>query len=160
MLHKWPTTPPSTSRSETSLGSLPGHPTLVNFHNLCSSEAKRVTNALSSQALSRSEAGGTILRYTVTFEALHQQRPLAEVHLTNQTSYARVTPRVGYKITVTAENSKGRSPSASIVTNLGIQGKGFCWLWTTGNNASALLCATHCGSVQVPPPCAHQDPSP
>lgn len=81
-----------------------------------------------SQALSKSEARGRILRYTVTFEALDQRsRPAGEAHLTTQTSYARVMPRVDYKITVTAENSRGSSPPASLVTNLGTQGKGFCW---------------------------------
>uniref|UniRef100_A0A672US84 Fibronectin type-III domain-containing protein n=1 Tax=Strigops habroptila TaxID=2489341 RepID=A0A672US84_STRHB len=70
------------------------------------------------KALSKSEARGRILQYTVTFEALDQRSPRAEVHLTTQTSYARVMPRLNYKITVTAENSKGRSPPASIVTDL------------------------------------------
>ncbi|KAM9542065.1 interleukin-12 receptor subunit beta-2 isoform 4-T4 [Guaruba guarouba] len=73
------------------------------------------------KALSKSEARGRILQYTVTFEALDQQNPVAETHLTTQTNYARVMPRVNYKITVTAENSRGRSPPASIVTDLGIQ---------------------------------------
>lgn len=82
------------------------------------------------QALSNSEARGRILRYAVTFEALDRRNPPAgEAHLTTQTSYARVTPRVGYKITVTAENSRGRSPPASVVTTPGTQGKGFCWVW-------------------------------
>uniref|UniRef100_A0A663EXA8 Interleukin 12 receptor subunit beta 2 n=1 Tax=Aquila chrysaetos chrysaetos TaxID=223781 RepID=A0A663EXA8_AQUCH len=62
------------------------------------------------KALSKSEARGRILRYAVTFEALDRRSPPAgEAHLTTQTSYARVTPRVGYKITVTAENSRGSS---------------------------------------------------
>ncbi|XP_062472118.1 interleukin-12 receptor subunit beta-2 isoform X2 [Pezoporus occidentalis] len=73
------------------------------------------------KALSKSEARGRILQYTVTFKALDQQSPVAEAHLTTQTSYARVMPRVNYKITVTAENSRGRSPPASITTDLGIQ---------------------------------------
>ncbi|XP_065529139.1 interleukin-12 receptor subunit beta-2 isoform X4 [Lathamus discolor] len=72
------------------------------------------------KALSKSEARGRILQYTVTFKALDQQSPVAEAHLTTQTSYARVMPRVNYKITVTAENSRGRSPPASVVTDLGI----------------------------------------
>uniref|UniRef100_A0A8C4UDH8 Interleukin 12 receptor subunit beta 2 n=1 Tax=Falco tinnunculus TaxID=100819 RepID=A0A8C4UDH8_FALTI len=84
---------------------------------------ERVTNAFSSQALSKAEARGRILQYTVTFEALGQQNLAAEAHHTTQTSYARVTPRVGYKITVTAENSRGRSPPASIMTEPGTQGK-------------------------------------
>uniref|UniRef100_A0A8C4UDB8 Interleukin 12 receptor subunit beta 2 n=1 Tax=Falco tinnunculus TaxID=100819 RepID=A0A8C4UDB8_FALTI len=82
---------------------------------------RRVTNAFSSQALSKAEARGRILQYTVTFEALGQQNLAAEAHHTTQTSYARVTPRVGYKITVTAENSRGRSPPASIMTEPGTQ---------------------------------------
>ncbi|XP_074687869.1 interleukin-12 receptor subunit beta-2 isoform X1 [Strix aluco] len=74
------------------------------------------------KALSRSEARGRILRYTVTFEALGTRSPPAgEVHVTTQTSLTRVIPRVGYKITVTAENSRGRSPPASIMTDLGTQ---------------------------------------
>uniref|UniRef100_A0A8C4U719 Interleukin 12 receptor subunit beta 2 n=1 Tax=Falco tinnunculus TaxID=100819 RepID=A0A8C4U719_FALTI len=77
------------------------------------------------KALSKAEARGRILQYTVTFEALGQQNLAAEAHHTTQTSYARVTPRVGYKITVTAENSRGRSPPASIMTEPGTQGKGF-----------------------------------
>ncbi|KAK2540557.1 Il12rb2 [Columba guinea] len=82
----------------------------------------RVTNSLSSQALSTSEARGRILGYTVTFEALGQwSHPAGEAHLTTQTSYTRVTPREGYKVTVTAENSRGKSPPASIITNPGTQ---------------------------------------
>uniref|UniRef100_A0A8C8AZS5 Fibronectin type-III domain-containing protein n=1 Tax=Otus sunia TaxID=257818 RepID=A0A8C8AZS5_9STRI len=92
--------------------------------HLLHQKKKRVINALSSQALSRSEARGRILRYTVTFKALGTRSPPAgEAHVTTQTSLARVMPRVGYKITVTAENSRGRSPPASIVTDLGTQGK-------------------------------------
>lgn len=101
---------------------------------------QKVTNPLPSQALSESEARGRILRYTVTFEALDPRSPRAgEAHTTTQTSYARVMPRVGYRITVTAENSRGRSPPASIVTTLGTQGKGFSWVWTTGSKTRALL---------------------
>ncbi|XP_074762103.1 interleukin-12 receptor subunit beta-2 isoform X2 [Athene noctua] len=74
------------------------------------------------KALSRSEARGRILRYTVTFKALGPRSPPAgEAHITTQTSLTRVVPRVGYKITVTAENSRGRSPPASIVTDLDTQ---------------------------------------
>ncbi|XP_055671748.1 interleukin-12 receptor subunit beta-2 isoform X1 [Falco peregrinus] len=73
------------------------------------------------KALGKAEARGRILQYTVTFEALGQQNLAAEAHHTTQTSYARVTPRVGYKITVTAENSRGRSPPASIMTEPGTQ---------------------------------------
>uniref|UniRef100_A0A8C3KHU3 Fibronectin type-III domain-containing protein n=1 Tax=Calidris pygmaea TaxID=425635 RepID=A0A8C3KHU3_9CHAR len=74
------------------------------------------------KALSRSEAGGRTLQYRVSFEALGQQRSPAGEDITNHTSYTRVMPRVGYKITVTAENSRGRSPPASIITSLGTQG--------------------------------------
>ncbi|XP_068263075.1 interleukin-12 receptor subunit beta-2 [Nyctibius grandis] len=74
------------------------------------------------KALSKSEARGRILRYTVTFTALGQQIPWAgAAHVTTQTSLTRVMPRGDYRITVTAENSKGRSPPASVVTNLGTQ---------------------------------------
>ncbi|KAJ7424873.1 interleukin 12 receptor subunit beta 2 [Willisornis vidua] len=73
------------------------------------------------KALSKSEAGGRILGYTVTFEALEQQNPPTESHHTTQTSYSRLTPRRGYRITVTAQNSRGRSPPASTLTHLGIQ---------------------------------------
>ncbi|KAM7106598.1 interleukin-12 receptor subunit beta-2 [Ciconia maguari] len=84
-------------------------------------DSQRQNISLFWKALSKSEARGRILRYTVTFEAPDQRNPLAgEAHVTTQTSYARVTPRVDYKITVTAENSRGRSPPASIVTDLGI----------------------------------------
>uniref|UniRef100_A0A8C0EP93 Fibronectin type-III domain-containing protein n=1 Tax=Bubo bubo TaxID=30461 RepID=A0A8C0EP93_BUBBB len=87
-------------------------------------DSQRQNISLFWKALSRSEARGRILRYTVTFEALGTRSPPAgEVHVTTQTSLTRVMPRVGYKITVTAENSKGRSPPASIVTDLGTQGK-------------------------------------
>ncbi|XP_009487746.2 interleukin-12 receptor subunit beta-2 [Pelecanus crispus] len=85
-------------------------------------DPQRQNISLFWKALSQSEARGRILRYTVTFEALDQWRPPAgEAHVTAQTSYARVMPRVDYKITITAENSRGRSPPASIVTNLGTQ---------------------------------------
>ncbi|KAM6080826.1 interleukin-12 receptor subunit beta-2 [Theristicus caerulescens] len=85
-------------------------------------DSQRQNVSLFWKALSKSEARGRILRYTVTFEALDQRRPQpGEAHVTAQTSYTRVTPRVDYKITVTAENSRGRSPPASIVTNLSIQ---------------------------------------
>ncbi|XP_009693657.1 PREDICTED: interleukin-12 receptor subunit beta-2-like, partial [Cariama cristata] len=73
------------------------------------------------KALSKSEARGRILGYTVTFEALGRQSRRADAHLTSRTSYARVTPRGDYRITVTAENSRGSSPPASILTELGIQ---------------------------------------
>ncbi|KAJ7401483.1 interleukin 12 receptor subunit beta 2 [Pitangus sulphuratus] len=73
------------------------------------------------KALSKSEAGGRILGYRVTFEALDHWNSPIESHQTTHTSYSKVTPRVGYKITVTAQNSRGSSPPASILTNLSIQ---------------------------------------
>ncbi|KAM6305522.1 interleukin-12 receptor subunit beta-2 [Aegotheles albertisi] len=84
-------------------------------------DSQRQSISLFWKALSKSEARGTILRYTVTFKALGQQSSPAETHLTTQTSYTRVTPKGCYKITVTAENSRGRSPPVSIVTDLGTQ---------------------------------------
>uniref|UniRef100_A0A8B9TRT0 Fibronectin type-III domain-containing protein n=1 Tax=Anas platyrhynchos TaxID=8839 RepID=A0A8B9TRT0_ANAPL len=76
----------------------------------------------SFQALSKSEAKGRILQYTVTFEALNCGGPKAEV--TTQTSYTRTTAKLDYRITVTADNSRGSSPPAVIITDLGIGGKG------------------------------------
>lgn len=76
----------------------------------------------SFQALSKSEAKGRILQYTVTFEALNRGGPKAEV--TTQTSYTRTTAKLDYRITVTADNSRGSSPPAVIITDLGIGGKG------------------------------------
>ncbi|XP_051481457.1 interleukin-12 receptor subunit beta-2 [Apus apus] len=84
-------------------------------------DSQRQNISLFWKALRKSEARGQILGYTVTFEALSQQSPPAETHLATQTSYTRVMPRVDYKITVTAENSRGRSPPTSITTNLGTQ---------------------------------------
>ncbi|XP_069718207.1 interleukin-12 receptor subunit beta-2-like [Phaenicophaeus curvirostris] len=85
-------------------------------------DSQRQNISLFWKALSNSEARGRILQYTVTFEALDQQGcPGGEEHLTTQTSYTKVMPSMGYKITVTAENSRGRSPAASIITNLGTQ---------------------------------------
>ncbi|XP_076196083.1 interleukin-12 receptor subunit beta-2 [Aptenodytes patagonicus] len=86
-------------------------------------DSQRQNISLFWKALSKSEARGRILRYTVTFEALDRRSPLAgeAAYLTTQTSYARVMPRVDYKIMVTAENSRGKSPPTSIVTDLGIQ---------------------------------------
>ncbi|XP_010186366.1 PREDICTED: interleukin-12 receptor subunit beta-2, partial [Mesitornis unicolor] len=70
-------------------------------------------------ALSATEARGKILGYMVTFEALDQRGPRAGAHLpATYSSYARVVPRRGYKITVSAENSRGRSPPASILAHL------------------------------------------
>uniref|UniRef100_A0A8C3LNC7 Fibronectin type-III domain-containing protein n=1 Tax=Chrysolophus pictus TaxID=9089 RepID=A0A8C3LNC7_CHRPC len=74
------------------------------------------------KALQKSEARGKILHYTVTLEALSHGEPKAiETNVTTQTSYTRVTPKMDYKITVTADNSRGSSPPASILTNLSIQ---------------------------------------
>eukprot|EP00075_Anas_platyrhynchos_P029080 XP_027318333.1 interleukin-12 receptor subunit beta-2 isoform X3 [Anas platyrhynchos] len=70
------------------------------------------------KALSKSEAKGRILQYTVTFEALNRGGPEAEV--TTQTSYTRTTAKLDYRITVTADNSRGSSPPAVIITDLGI----------------------------------------
>nr|XP_021152126.1 interleukin-12 receptor subunit beta-2 [Columba livia] len=85
-------------------------------------DSQRQNISLFWKALSTSEARGRILGYTVTFEALGQwSHPAGEAHLTAQTSYTRVTPREGYKVTVTAENSRGKSPPASIITNPGTQ---------------------------------------
>ncbi|XP_065601842.1 interleukin-12 receptor subunit beta-2 [Cyrtonyx montezumae] len=74
------------------------------------------------KALQKSEARGKILHYTVTFEALsHGESKAMETNVTTQTSYTRVTPKMDYRITVTADNSRGSSPPASILTNLHIR---------------------------------------
>ncbi|XP_042675495.1 interleukin-12 receptor subunit beta-2 isoform X1 [Centrocercus urophasianus] len=74
------------------------------------------------KALQKSEARGKILHYTVTFEALSHGEPKAtETNATTQTSYTKAAPKMDYKITVTADNSRGSSPPASILTNLSIQ---------------------------------------
>ncbi|XP_053929375.1 interleukin-12 receptor subunit beta-2 isoform X2 [Cuculus canorus] len=85
-------------------------------------DSQRQTISLFWKALSNSEARGRILWYTVTFKALDQQGyPGGEEHLTTQTSYTEVMLRGDYKITVTAENSRGRSPPVSIITKLGTE---------------------------------------
>ncbi|KAI6064247.1 interleukin-12 receptor subunit beta-2 [Aix galericulata] len=71
------------------------------------------------KALSKSEAKGRILQYTVTFEALNRGGSKAEV--TTQTSYTRTTAKMDYRISVTADNSRGSSPPAVIMTDLGIR---------------------------------------
>uniref|UniRef100_A0A8C3B5T4 Interleukin 12 receptor subunit beta 2 n=1 Tax=Cairina moschata TaxID=8855 RepID=A0A8C3B5T4_CAIMO len=71
------------------------------------------------KALSKSEAKGRIRQYTVTFEALNRGGSKPEV--TTQTSYTRTTAKMDYKITVTADNSRGSSPPAVITTDLGIR---------------------------------------
>uniref|UniRef100_A0A674GGH5 Fibronectin type-III domain-containing protein n=1 Tax=Taeniopygia guttata TaxID=59729 RepID=A0A674GGH5_TAEGU len=71
------------------------------------------------KALSRSEAGGRILGYTVTLEALEQGKLLAQSHRTTQTSFSRVTPRVAHRVTVTAQNPRGSSVPTAVLTHLG-----------------------------------------
>ncbi|XP_054240459.1 interleukin-12 receptor subunit beta-2 [Indicator indicator] len=84
-------------------------------------DSHRQNISLFWKALSKSEARGRILQYTVTFEALDPWNSSKEAHVITQTSYTRAMPRVDYKITVTAENSRGSSPPATIMTNLGTQ---------------------------------------
>jgi len=104
---------------------------------------KNVTNTFSLQALQKSEARGKILHYTVTFEALsHGESKAIETNVTTQTNYTRVTPKMDYKITVTADNSRGSSPPASILTNVGIQGKAFHCSQPL-EIIPALLCTAH-----------------
>uniref|UniRef100_A0A8B9IP06 Interleukin 12 receptor subunit beta 2 n=1 Tax=Anser cygnoides TaxID=8845 RepID=A0A8B9IP06_ANSCY len=84
-------------------------------------KTEMVRDAFSFQALSKSEARGRILQYTVTFEALnHGGSKAVEAEVTTQTSYTRTTAKMDYRITVTADNSRGSSPPAAIVTDLGI----------------------------------------
>ncbi|XP_014746564.1 PREDICTED: interleukin-12 receptor subunit beta-2 [Sturnus vulgaris] len=71
------------------------------------------------KALSKSEAGGTILGYTVTLEALEHGELPAQCHQTTRTSFSRVTPRLGHRVTVRAHNPRGSSAPAAIVTHLG-----------------------------------------
>lgn len=92
-------------------------------------KTEMVRDAFSFQALSKSEARGRILQYTVTFEALnHGGSKAVEAEVTTQTSYTRTTAKMDYRITVTADNSRGSSPPAAIVTDLGIGGKAFHWV--------------------------------
>ncbi|XP_010116937.1 PREDICTED: interleukin-12 receptor subunit beta-2-like, partial [Chlamydotis macqueenii] len=85
-------------------------------------DSQRQNISLFWKALSNLEAGGRILRYAVAFEALDPRSAAAGgAELTTQTSYARVTPRAGYKITVSAENARGSSPPASVVIGMGAQ---------------------------------------
>ncbi|XP_041886892.1 interleukin-12 receptor subunit beta-2 isoform X2 [Corvus kubaryi] len=74
-----------------------------------------------SVALSKPEAGGRILGYTVTLEALDHGKLPAQSHQTTQTSFSRVTPRVGHRITVSAHNSRGSSPPVAILARPGSQ---------------------------------------
>ncbi|KAM7047036.1 interleukin-12 receptor subunit beta-2 [Acridotheres tristis] len=71
------------------------------------------------KALSKSEAGGTILGYTVTLEALEHGELPPQCHQTTRTSFSRVTPRLGHRVTVRARNPRGSSAPAAIVTHLG-----------------------------------------
>ncbi|XP_017596093.1 PREDICTED: interleukin-12 receptor subunit beta-2, partial [Corvus brachyrhynchos] len=73
------------------------------------------------KALSKPEAGGRILGYTVTLEALDHGKLPAQSHQTTQTSFSRVTPRVGHRITVSAHNSRGSSPPVAILARPGSQ---------------------------------------
>ncbi|XP_006125082.2 interleukin-12 receptor subunit beta-2 [Pelodiscus sinensis] len=69
------------------------------------------------KVMSKSEARGKILHYTLSFQALKQK---TNVYDTTQTHYVQVLPKVDYNITVCAHNSKGNSPLTSIVTDLSI----------------------------------------
>ncbi|KAM3668631.1 interleukin-12 receptor subunit beta-2 [Ammospiza maritima maritima] len=71
------------------------------------------------KALSRWEAGGRILCYNVTLEALEQGKLPAQSHRTTQTSFSRVTPRAGHRVTVTAQSPRGSSAPATVLTHLG-----------------------------------------
>ncbi|XP_063022371.1 interleukin-12 receptor subunit beta-2 [Melospiza melodia melodia] len=71
------------------------------------------------KALSRWEAGGRILCYNVTLEALGQGELRAQSHRTTQTSFSRVTPRAGHRVTVTAQSPRGSSAPATVLTHLG-----------------------------------------
>uniref|UniRef100_A0A8C3T6S5 Fibronectin type-III domain-containing protein n=1 Tax=Chelydra serpentina TaxID=8475 RepID=A0A8C3T6S5_CHESE len=73
------------------------------------------------KVMSKSEARGKILHYTLTFQALNQKSPrMTDVNITTQTHYTRVLPKVDYNIMVYAHNSKGNSPPTSIITDLSI----------------------------------------
>uniref|UniRef100_A0A8U8AJN0 Uncharacterized protein n=1 Tax=Geospiza parvula TaxID=87175 RepID=A0A8U8AJN0_GEOPR len=74
-------------------------------------------------ALSRWEAGGRILCYNVTLESLEQGKLPAQSHRTTQTSFSRVTPRAGHRVTVTAHSPRGSSAPATVLTHLGSPGK-------------------------------------
>ncbi|XP_074401663.1 interleukin-12 receptor subunit beta-2 isoform X1 [Zonotrichia albicollis] len=71
------------------------------------------------KALSRWEAGGRILCYNVTLEALEQGKLPAQSHRTTRTSFSRVTPRAGHRVTVTAQSPRGSSAPATVLTHLG-----------------------------------------
>ncbi|XP_066049101.1 interleukin-12 receptor subunit beta-2 [Chamaea fasciata] len=73
------------------------------------------------KALSKAEAGGRILGYTVTLEAL-ERGELPQSYQRRQTRFSRVTPRVAHRVTVTARNPRGSSRPAAIVTRPGSPG--------------------------------------
>ncbi|XP_039340969.1 interleukin-12 receptor subunit beta-2 isoform X3 [Mauremys reevesii] len=73
------------------------------------------------KVMSKSEARGKILHYTLTFQALNQKSPrTTDVNITTQTHFTRVLPKVDYNIMVYAHNSKGNSSPTSIITDLSI----------------------------------------
>uniref|UniRef100_A0A8C4W1A7 Interleukin 12 receptor subunit beta 2 n=1 Tax=Gopherus evgoodei TaxID=1825980 RepID=A0A8C4W1A7_9SAUR len=76
------------------------------------------------KVMSKSEARGKILHYTLTFQALNQKSPrTTDVNITTQTHFTRILPKVDYNIMVYAHNSKGNSSPTSIITDLSILGK-------------------------------------
>ncbi|XP_067419445.1 interleukin-12 receptor subunit beta-2 isoform X2 [Emydura macquarii macquarii] len=74
------------------------------------------------KVMSKLEARGKILHYTLTFQALTQKSPTAADMniITTQTHYTRVIPKMDYNIMVYAHNSKGNSPPTSIIIDLSI----------------------------------------
>ncbi|KAM9129461.1 interleukin-12 receptor subunit beta-2 isoform 1-T3 [Pangshura tecta] len=73
------------------------------------------------KVMSKSEARGKILHYTLTFQALNQKSPrTTDVNITTQTHFTRVLPKMDYNIMVYAHNSKGNSSPTSIITDLSI----------------------------------------
>ncbi|XP_026511173.1 interleukin-12 receptor subunit beta-2 [Terrapene carolina triunguis] len=73
------------------------------------------------KVMSKSEARGKILHYTLTFQALNQKSPrTTDVNITTQTHFTRVLPKVDYNIMIYAHNSKGNSSPTSIITDLSI----------------------------------------
>uniref|UniRef100_A0A8C4XZM9 Interleukin 12 receptor subunit beta 2 n=1 Tax=Gopherus evgoodei TaxID=1825980 RepID=A0A8C4XZM9_9SAUR len=73
------------------------------------------------KVMSKSEARGKILHYTLTFQALNQKSPrTTDVNITTQTHFTRILPKVDYNIMVYAHNSKGNSSPTSIITDLSI----------------------------------------
>ncbi|KAM4896371.1 interleukin-12 receptor subunit beta-2 [Sylvia borin] len=82
-------------------------------------DSERQNLSIFWKALSKAEAGGRILGYTVTLEALEHGQLPAQSHQSNQTRFSRVTPRVAHRVTVTARNSRGSSGPAAILTRPG-----------------------------------------